>query len=146
MFAILKHCKQPVTQKSIELILDVPKIRTYILWQKDTPQIHVLVKQIAKTQYNRVDRQRIVAFESQAEEGYMDESTEGLVEEYKQVIKLETQNFQNGVNSNTIQKIFDVDAQQEKYNVNSKKLRDQVMLSFQFKKLGETFGEEKKED
>lgn len=39
LFCIVKYLKQAQIQQGVETILSLPKVRTYILWQKDQPQL-----------------------------------------------------------------------------------------------------------
>ena len=125
VFAIQKFYKNQNTQSSCETLLQLPKIRAFIVWVEDKID-QILAKYCVKM--FMPEAQKML---QEGQDQQMDESTAQLFEEMEELMKVEKQCFLDGKYSNMFQKILAESAKSERYQIGSKKERDINALEFQ---------------
>ena len=69
-------------------------------------------------------------YESNKNNAELNESEAEDIDQLQELINIQKQTFTAGVYSTTFQKILELDAQTERYNKDSKKIRDSNVLEF----------------
>jgi len=101
MFSILKYNKHSLVHQSIQILLALPKVRSYVQWQQDQPQLERIMHAVCLQCFEPDQRPIITDVLSQPSRR-LDETAQGLQEEMKELVSLETQNFLWGLHSTTV--------------------------------------------
>lgn len=111
LFTIIKDHKHRLTQDAVASILNLPKVRRYVLWQKAQPQLGAIVNAACLHAYSRVQRRTLsVSLRAEANQEGVSESEQQLLKGLKGFAGGLQRHFLDGVHSTGVQKIFEGEA------------------------------------
>jgi hypothetical protein len=133
IFAIQKYYKHRPTQRGCETLLNLPKIRNYIMWSQQQPQFETILKKVAieiHPQDFRGALTGLITASPHQEPSKLDDSDSAAIAEFDALVAMLKSNFLAGYGSTTFQKILMADAQRDKHAANSRKAREEQALEF----------------
>ena len=96
----------------------------------------IVVSSYSQLVFSEKVRPIIAEERTESQEQNLDDTTQNIIAEYSEVKNLLYQNFVDGFHSKAFQEIIHSEENnQDRYNPNSKSVRDIKGLSFQFRKL-----------
>merc|ERR1712166_1315073 len=107
-----------------EALLNLPKIRNYIMWSQQQPQFETILKKVAIDIHPKDFRGRLTSLimankkptpYPQQESSKLDDSDSAAIAEFDELKTMLKSNFLGGYGSTTFQKILMEDTQRDKH-------------------------------